>query len=216
MDFSKEFMTAHGHGSYHRLDVSLVFTYCCLVSMNRHTISHLCTSQLPPLFVAFLADPSDSGKIHNDVRKRFDAGDKDVHEYVLQVHTCWMPPSTHISIAEPWQPLRDTLTRLATPSTPRTTPNWLTSWMQTSSTCSSAVAFLAGLTCLFAQSASTHLWRARCWICQRCNDRSCTSTQRCEMCARIVSSHKTADMSNPGCQVSWQWRCCCWHVSPAR
>ena len=36
--------------------------------------------QLPPLFIAYLADPSDSGKIHNDVRRRFDSGDTAVHE----------------------------------------------------------------------------------------------------------------------------------------
>ena len=40
--------------------------------------------QLPALFLAYLADPSDSGKIHNDVRRRYDAGDKDVHAAMAQ------------------------------------------------------------------------------------------------------------------------------------
>ena len=35
------------------------------------------------MFIAYLADPSDSGKIHNDVRRRFDSGDKDVHDAML-------------------------------------------------------------------------------------------------------------------------------------
>lgn len=55
MDFSKSLVDAQGHGSYVRLD-----------------------AKLPPLFLAYVADPSDSGKIHNDVRKRWIAGDVDV------------------------------------------------------------------------------------------------------------------------------------------
>lgn len=32
---------------------------------------------LPPMWLAYLVDPSDSGKAYNDVRKRFDAGDEE-------------------------------------------------------------------------------------------------------------------------------------------
>ena len=32
----------------------------------------------PEFYLAYLADPSDSGKAHNDVRNRFDAGDAEV------------------------------------------------------------------------------------------------------------------------------------------
>eukprot|EP00039_Didymoeca_costata_P022849 m.5353 g.5353 ORF g.5353 m.5353 type:complete len:619 (+) comp3281_c0_seq1:104-1960(+) len=56
MDFSKELMEKLGYGKYIELDSDL----------------------LPPLWLAYLGDPSDSGKIHNDVRKRFDNGDEEV------------------------------------------------------------------------------------------------------------------------------------------
>jgi glucuronokinase len=56
MDFERTHMEAKGHGKYTRLDVAL----------------------LPPLFVAYLADPSDSGKIHADVKARWARGDEEV------------------------------------------------------------------------------------------------------------------------------------------
>lgn len=56
MDFAKDIMDELGHGEY----------------------VELCPDLLPPLFLAYQADPSNSGKIHNDVRKRFDAGDPNV------------------------------------------------------------------------------------------------------------------------------------------
>lgn len=39
------------------------------------------SQQLPSFWLAYLADPSDSGKIHSNVRQRYDAGDQDVIEY---------------------------------------------------------------------------------------------------------------------------------------
>lgn len=56
MNFDRELMAEQGHGDYIELDPKL----------------------LPPLWLAYLADPSDSGKAHNDVRKRFDAGNEEV------------------------------------------------------------------------------------------------------------------------------------------
>ena len=55
MNFDKDLMAKQGHGDYVELNPKL----------------------LPPLWLAYLADPSDSGKAHNDVRKRFDAGDEE-------------------------------------------------------------------------------------------------------------------------------------------
>lgn len=53
MDFDKKLFAEQGHGNYINLD------------------SH----SLPDFWLAYLADPSDSGRIHNDVRQRFIAGD---------------------------------------------------------------------------------------------------------------------------------------------
>ena len=53
MDFERAHLQATGRGKYERLPIELA----------------------PPLWLAYLADPSDSGKIHNDVRQRYDAGD---------------------------------------------------------------------------------------------------------------------------------------------
>ena len=52
MDFSKFLMEKQGHGEYYHLNIS----------------------QLPPLFIAYIADPSDSGKIHSDVAIRWQKG----------------------------------------------------------------------------------------------------------------------------------------------
>ena len=54
MDFSKELFEKQGHGNYENMN----------------------PQGLPTVFLAYVADPSDSGKIHNDVRKRWISGDK--------------------------------------------------------------------------------------------------------------------------------------------
>ena len=52
MDFSQNLMEKLGYGMYH----------------------HLHVPNLPKLFLAYLADPSDSGKIHSDVAIRWQKG----------------------------------------------------------------------------------------------------------------------------------------------
>ncbi|KAF5188251.1 Glucuronokinase [Thalictrum thalictroides] len=54
MDFSKEHMDKFGHGIYTPMDTSL----------------------LPPLHLVYAENPSDSGKVHSDVRKRWLEGDE--------------------------------------------------------------------------------------------------------------------------------------------
>ena len=56
MDFDADYMTAHGQGRYDRMDLSL----------------------LPPLYLAYTLDPSDSGRIHSTVRYRFERGEPEV------------------------------------------------------------------------------------------------------------------------------------------
>lgn len=56
MDFDREYMEKHGHGKYQPLDVNL----------------------LPKLWLAYVADPDDSGKVHSAVKQRFLNGDKEV------------------------------------------------------------------------------------------------------------------------------------------
>lgn len=56
MDFDREYMEKHGHGKYQSLDVNL----------------------LPNLWLAYVADPDDSGKVHSAVKQRFLNGDKEV------------------------------------------------------------------------------------------------------------------------------------------
>ncbi|XP_069803268.1 uncharacterized protein [Dendropsophus ebraccatus] len=58
MDFSKSIMEEQGYGNYVHMDVSLV----------------------PPFWLAYLQDPSDSGVIHNNVRQRWLSGDPEVIE----------------------------------------------------------------------------------------------------------------------------------------
>ncbi|KAL5499940.1 hypothetical protein EMCRGX_G011415 [Ephydatia muelleri] len=58
MDFSKSIMDSQGHGMY----------------------EHLPIGNLPPLWLAYLADPSDSGKIHSNVKQRWLQGDHEVIE----------------------------------------------------------------------------------------------------------------------------------------
>lgn len=62
MDFNKEHMEKHGYGKYERLDVSL----------------------LPKLWLAYVADPEDSGKVHSTVKQRFLNGDQEVNNSVKQ------------------------------------------------------------------------------------------------------------------------------------
>jgi glucuronokinase len=62
MDFSKNFFDKQGHGVYEYMNAR----------------------GLPNLFLAYVADPSDSGKIHNNVRKRWIAGDKVVRDAMHQ------------------------------------------------------------------------------------------------------------------------------------
>ena len=56
MDFARELMEQHGHGAYTPMDPRL----------------------LPRLYLAWVENPSDSGKIHSDVRFRFNRGDAEV------------------------------------------------------------------------------------------------------------------------------------------
>ena len=61
MDFDAQHMKDHGYGRYERL--------------SRASFQWL--SSLP-FFIAYEADPSDSGKIHSNVRSRWDAGETEV------------------------------------------------------------------------------------------------------------------------------------------
>ncbi|OBZ81169.1 Glucuronokinase 1, partial [Choanephora cucurbitarum] len=56
MDFQREFMEQHGHGRYEQLDINL----------------------LPKLWLAYVADPEDSGKVHSTVKQRFLNGDQEI------------------------------------------------------------------------------------------------------------------------------------------
>ncbi|KAF7727646.1 hypothetical protein EC973_007304 [Apophysomyces ossiformis] len=58
MDFGKQYMKAHGHGKYERLDEKL----------------------LPELWLAYVAKPEDSGKVHSTVKQRYLAKDPEVLE----------------------------------------------------------------------------------------------------------------------------------------
>eukprot|EP00041_Stephanoeca_diplocostata_P031207 m.966573 g.966573 ORF g.966573 m.966573 type:complete len:667 (+) comp23912_c0_seq54:101-2101(+) len=62
MNFDEELLTKNGVGAYEYVD----------------------TTHLPQLWLSYLADPSDSGKIHNNVRKRWDAGDEEVRAGMQQ------------------------------------------------------------------------------------------------------------------------------------
>ena len=53
MDFAKELLEGRGYGDYSRIP----------------------TATLPPLWLAFVKDPSNSGKIHSDVKARWLAGE---------------------------------------------------------------------------------------------------------------------------------------------
>lgn len=59
MDFSKDLMENQGHGLYSYLKPQ---------------------QKLPKIFLAYLTDPSDSGRIHSDVYQRWENGDSQVIE----------------------------------------------------------------------------------------------------------------------------------------
>lgn len=61
MDFDRALMESRGSGRYERLDSRL----------------------LPPMYLAYVLDPSDSGKIHSDVRRRWNEGDPEVRHAML-------------------------------------------------------------------------------------------------------------------------------------
>lgn len=63
MDFSKEHMDKLGHGIYTPLDVNL----------------------LPPLYLIYADNPSDSGKVHSTVRQRWLDGDEFIISSMKQV-----------------------------------------------------------------------------------------------------------------------------------
>ncbi|KAJ1402062.1 Ribosomal protein S5 domain 2-type fold [Sesbania bispinosa] len=63
MDFSKENMDKLGHGIYIPMDLSL----------------------LPPLYLIYAANPSDSGKVHSKVRQRWLDGDEFIVSSMLEV-----------------------------------------------------------------------------------------------------------------------------------
>ncbi|CAB4415107.1 unnamed protein product [Rhizophagus irregularis] len=64
MDFNKDQMIKHGFGIYERLDIN----------------------SLPKgLWIAYELNPSDSGKIHSDVRKRYERGDQKVIDAMKQL-----------------------------------------------------------------------------------------------------------------------------------
>ena len=58
MDFDRELMERQGHGNYEPLDPGL----------------------FPPMFIAMVADPSDSSGMHSPVRVRWERGDQEVIE----------------------------------------------------------------------------------------------------------------------------------------
>ncbi|KAL7321773.1 hypothetical protein PS15m_001507 [Mucor circinelloides] len=73
MDFDREYMEKHGHGKYESLDVEL----------------------LPKLWLAYVADPDDSGKVHSAVKQRFLNGDQEIIDamqkfasFTEQARTC--------------------------------------------------------------------------------------------------------------------------------
>ena len=62
MDFSPEIMSAKGHGDYAYLDSAL----------------------LPPLFLAYSRTGSESGKVHQNVRFRWEQGDPEVRDAIRE------------------------------------------------------------------------------------------------------------------------------------
>lgn len=67
MDFDKNIFESTGHGLYKRLDASL-----------------LCNA-LPLIWLAYCGEPSDSGRIHSDVKARWEAGDDSVIDIMRRI-----------------------------------------------------------------------------------------------------------------------------------
>lgn len=66
MDFDKQFMAKHGHGKYEPLDINL----------------------LPPLYIAYQTELAESSDVfHNDIRKRYDSGERKVIDAMDTVAT---------------------------------------------------------------------------------------------------------------------------------
>ena len=61
MDFDRALLESRGYGEYESLT----------------------PSSLPPLFLAYVMQPSDSGKFHSDVRRRWLEGDTEAHQAML-------------------------------------------------------------------------------------------------------------------------------------
>jgi glucuronokinase len=66
MDFDQSYMSAHGHGRYQPLPPAL----------------------LPRLWLIFCDNPSDSGKVHSDVKRRWLEGDEGIRENMALVGAC--------------------------------------------------------------------------------------------------------------------------------
>merc|ERR1712113_163576 len=61
MDFDIDYMKQHGHGRYE--------------PFSRESFDWITTL---PFFIAYEFDPSDSGKIHSNIRARWEAGEQEV------------------------------------------------------------------------------------------------------------------------------------------
>lgn len=72
MDFNEQAMQQQGHGQYERLDPDL------LSLDGRQGLLH----------VMYADNPSDSGKVHADVKQRWMAGDPDVRAAMAEVAEC--------------------------------------------------------------------------------------------------------------------------------
>jgi glucuronokinase len=66
MDFDREHLSANGRGRYERIPSSALAKFC------------------PLLFLAYQHDPSDSGKIHSDVKQRWLNGETEVVEAMAE------------------------------------------------------------------------------------------------------------------------------------
>jgi len=66
MDFDEDHMKSNGHGQYHPLPVAL----------------------LPRLWLVYCDNPSDSGKVHSDVKRRWMEGEPGVVEKMRAVAAC--------------------------------------------------------------------------------------------------------------------------------
>ncbi|CAL5220579.1 g2617 [Coccomyxa viridis] len=65
MDFTKKLMQQNGHGRYESLDPDVI----------------------PPLWLIYADNPSDSGRAHSDVRQRWHQGEKAVHQAMAEFAT---------------------------------------------------------------------------------------------------------------------------------